>query len=209
MTADLCELAEVRRAMRLQPADTRDDGRISQAITLASGMIHRHLGRTWILNEDQVEVTEYHDGEGRAELALGEWPVASVTSVHDSLERTFGAADELEEDEDFMVQSSDYGASIRLLALRETGSALTGGARAVFQDGVQNVRVVYVPGYATRAALPRELVNVAITETIALLTKQQHAGTTRVQVGDLAEDFDLASLRPESRATLARFRRFL
>lgn len=207
--SDLCDVESVRRAMRLQPGDTRDDARIQQGIEHVTARILRHLGRRYLLNEDQEEVTEYHDGQRATELALAEWPVISVTSVHDSLDRTYGAADELDEGDDFLVESSESGACLRRLPAGESVSVLRGFETGIFQDGVRNVRVVYVPGYASRATLPMDLVAAAVFETAAWMTRAPGAGLTRTQAGDLSEDYDLAAFRPETMRTLARHRRLL
>lgn len=209
MVSALCTLEEARLALRLQATDTRDDSRIQQAIDIVSAAMHRHLAREYVLNEAGTSVTEYHDGEGRSEIELEEWPIQSVASVHDSPDRSYGAGDLLTANTDYLVESTQHGARIRLLPQGEAFSVLRGTETSTFFAGVANVRVVYVPGYATRAALPRDLVGVCITETVALLAKQPNAGLTRLQAGDLSQDFDGEAWRPESLRTLARYRRLL
>jgi hypothetical protein len=195
--------------MRLQPDDTRDDPRIQQTIDFVSAAMLRHLGRSIVLNEDEEEVTEYHDGEGRFDLPLNEFPVISITSVHDSPDRAYAAGDLLTAGTDYVVESTQHGSALRRVPGGAFFSLVRGFETQSFFPGVRNVRVIYVPGYATRADLPQDLVGVAVTETVAWMTKQQHAGTTRMQAGDLAEDYDLSAWRPESLAVMARHRRIL
>lgn len=194
---DLCTLEDVRLALRLQSTDTADDLRIGQAIESATGRILDHLGREVVLNTSSAARTEYHDGDGGAFFRPEEWPVISVTSLHDSTDRAYDSGDLLTENTHFLVYSDHYQARVERIE-GAVVDILTGSDSASFARGQRNIKLVYVPGYASRGDLPRAFVSSCIRETIADLVRTRFAGITRDQVADLVQDFRTTAFQPET-----------
>jgi hypothetical protein len=83
---------------------------------------------------EQATVTEYHSARaGQTTLRLRRYPVTSITSLHDDVDRVYGA--------DTLLAATEY-----VLTDSEAGIVQLDGA--TFDAGLNNVKVVYVAGYA-------------------------------------------------------------
>jgi hypothetical protein len=83
---------------------------------------------------EQAAITEYHSArEGQTRLKLKQYPVASITSIHDDVDRVYGA--------DTLLSASDY-----VLTDPEAGIVELDGCS--FRGGLNNVKAVYPAGYA-------------------------------------------------------------
>lgn len=118
----------------LKMTETTDDDKLYDLLRDADAEVLERCGR----NFEQATVTEYHDGECSNRILLDEYPVASVTSVHDDVDRVYGA--------DALIDAADYVCRIK------TGELIY--ENGCFADGINNVKVVYVAGYAT---VPRDI----------------------------------------------------
>jgi len=84
--------------------------------------------------------TGYFDGMNRDSVALQEWPISSLTTVHDSLEQTFDATTEIDITTiNFDPETDPLKAHNRIR--RQYG--------LTFQRGFKNVKVVWTGGWAT------------------------------------------------------------
>ena len=105
---------------------------------------------------EEQTFTEYHDGRGLSRLVLKNRPVGSITSIHDDLDRDYETAD--------LVDSDDY------TFYPDAGIVeLDAGS---FQDGIRNVKVVYVAGYST---VPAD-VEIAVWKLTAAYWNQMRQG---------------------------------
>ena len=95
---------------------------------------------------EQTTYTRYHDGPGGNTLHLDVLPVLSVTSVHDSPDRTYGSSD-LIAAADYEVHGNDG-----LVVLKTTGS--TSG----FSTAYRAIKAIYSAGYST---IPDDIKHVA------------------------------------------------
>lgn len=125
---DLTTLAALKE--QLQMTGTGNDAFLTNLVARASAFIKTVTRRC--LN--QTTLTEYHDGTGDDRIRLRDWPVGTVTSVHESMDQAWDAST--------LVAASDYIVDARLgRIIRKAG--------VVFQRYPQSVRVIYQAGYAT------------------------------------------------------------
>lgn len=128
------------------------DSTLESAINAASRMISTFTGRDHLVTTN-VDLTEYHTipwtawstiGTFRSSLNLGEWPVISVTSVHEDTARIYGAAS-------LLVLDTDYNLN------KPTGQLVrvqSGAGAGRWTPGYRAVRVLYKAGYAQLDGLP-------------------------------------------------------
>lgn len=116
-------------------AITDDDHVLLPLLKAAEEKAKRYCG-TVLEAED---VTEYRDGDGTDVLLLKNYPVNSVASVYDDVDRTYAAAS--------LIAAADY--------MFESSGRLILDA-LVFNIGRQNVKVTYNAGY-TATAMPYDL----------------------------------------------------
>jgi hypothetical protein len=138
----LLTVAELKTLQRW--AGDQYDSALEHAINAASRMIATYTGRDHLVTTN-ADLTEYHTlpwaswaraGE-HASLNLGEWPVISVTSVHEDTSRVYGAASLLVADTDYIL-SKPTGQLLR-------GSA--GGGSGRWTTGLRAIKVLYKAGY--------------------------------------------------------------
>ena len=91
---DLTTLAKVKEY--LQITDTDDDTFLTSLISNSSILIKSYCKRDFT----STSYTEYHNGNGTTELVLNNYPVISITSVHDDMGRDY--------DSTTLLDSADY-----------------------------------------------------------------------------------------------------
>jgi len=115
-----------------------DQPKIEAAISRASDLIQGYLGRRLILGA--ADYTEYHSlDRGDSELYLGDWPISSVTSVHEDTTRAYGATALLVEGTDYIV-SKPGGKLIRI-------AGATSG-KCSWALGFRAIKVLFKAGWA-------------------------------------------------------------
>ncbi len=82
---------------------------------------------------EQGTFTEYYDGGGFSRIVLKHRPVASITSIHDDMGRDYAAAT--------LVSSDNY--------TFYPDAGIVERDAGAFQDGIRNIKVIYVAGYST------------------------------------------------------------
>lgn len=115
---------DVKKELHLQ--DTERDELIEALVTAVLLLLDEKTDRTW----ESGTFTEYYDG-GTDLLMLKNFPVASITSVHDDPDRAWGS--------DTLVAAEDYTTDLDLGILFSDSP---------FYSGKRTVRVIYVAGYA-------------------------------------------------------------
>jgi hypothetical protein len=93
--ADLTTLAAVREYLKVEVGDTEDDALLSALVTRLSGLTEDFLGRTLPSARGTNPVTEHLNGQNTPFVQLKLYPAADTTSVKQSLDQDWGAADEL------------------------------------------------------------------------------------------------------------------
>jgi len=111
----------------LNISDTNSDSILGSLIAGVSAQICLDCNRSF----EYGTYTDYIDGDhDKKFLFLKEYPVASITSIHDDIDRDYGS--------DALIDSEDYAFD------PESGTVKLEAAVA---RGIRNVKVIYVAGY--------------------------------------------------------------
>ncbi|BFU90153.1 MAG: hypothetical protein NTAFB01_13400 [Nitrospira sp.] len=121
---------------------------------------------------ESATVTEYHSARaGQTSLRLNRYPVASVTSLYDDVYRVYGA--------DTLIATSDY-------VLTDAAAGLVDLDGTAFQPGLNNIKIVYVAGYAS-GSKERALLEQAAIELIWLARKKGDQALLGLQSRSIAD----------------------
>ncbi len=159
--ADLTTLALVREYLETPTGDTTKDALINSLINRMSGFIERFCNRVFI----QATYTEFQDGKKNngGILRLEQYPIVEITSVHDDTDRDYDAAS--------LIDSADYVTEDSYGVLKRTDAI-------EFNEGIHNIKVVYIAGYENIAALPGDLQQACIE---LVTNKMNMAGKTHLK----------------------------
>lgn len=136
-TLALVTLADVKEYLTIASGTTSEDSILGFLINEVSRLINSYTGRYLL----QKTWTEYHDGNGSQGLILAQYPIVSVTSVVDDINRAFtGSA----------ISTSLY------YLMKDSGIIMPMPTFYGFVHGQANVKVVYIAGYAL-ASVPQNL----------------------------------------------------
>jgi len=109
---------------------------VEQLITAASVWANNYTSRLLKARD----LTEYYDGDGTTILFLKNYPINSITSIHQDSDRAFGA--------DTLVASTDY--------VFNATSRKVVGVGVVWYNGFQTIEVINNAGYVI---VPEDLEN--------------------------------------------------
>jgi hypothetical protein len=140
---------------------------------------------------EDVSYTIILDGPGGAELRLPYYPIQSVTSVHDSADRTYGSAD--------LIPATDYTVfgDEGIIRLDDDGTTV---AWSKVRRGIQ---VIAVLGWST---IPDGIIHACGIQVAHWFSARDHIGRTSVsQQGGSIQVHDLGLL-PEVKQALAAYR---
>jgi uncharacterized phiE125 gp8 family phage protein len=141
----LTTLAKVKEQLDIPTEETGDDSLLTRLITVADTFVENYCRRYF----EAQDLTEYHRGKGgETVLKLNEYPVNSVTSIHDDPDRSYGST--------ALIDASYY--------VVDTKSGIVRLDGVKFQAGFDNIKVVYNAGYST---IPFDLEQ-AVLDLIAL-----------------------------------------
>lgn len=156
----LCTSANVKLWLSIN--DTNHDTIIAALILSVDSFVNMYCNRTI----EAASYTHYFDGNGSKEMFLPEYPINSITSIHDDTERAFGAA--------ALIASTDY------VFYKESGRVVLfqGG---YFTEGFQNIKVVYNAGYSSVPAAIEQ----AAKEIVAYMFK---IGKTKMRTVSVEEE---------------------
>ncbi len=136
-----------------EPEGDAKDEIMRSAINSASDRIENYLGRHII---SRGSITEYHtftSGNQDYDLYTKQWPIISVTSVHEDTNRGYGADYLLTVNTDYIVIQPE-GVLIR------TNSSTS--EQQLWSTGFRAIKVVYTAGYATRDDVPNGLKRICL-----------------------------------------------
>ncbi len=156
----------------LKITSEEEDGIVENLINRASAWANDFTKRLLLSRS----LTEYYDGEGGTELLLTQYPVTTVTTVHDDPLRAFGA--------NTLVAASDYYVDAEAGRVR----LLNGVA---FLTGVASIKAAYTAGYAL-ASVPasiQEAVLLYIGHSYRREHLDQRFGVSTETVGDRTTTF--------------------
>lgn len=129
--SELTTLANLKQYLDIDTDQTTDDTFLQNLITRISDDMERYCQRTF----NASDLTEYYKGSGTRILLLRNYPVNSVTSIHDDTELEFGADTAIDSD-DIKISDAVNGTII----LNE----------GIFTESEkENIKVVYNAGYST------------------------------------------------------------
>lgn len=136
------------------------DPALTAAINAATRAIEVRLKRQLVSRGD-AEVTEFHSigwSEQFYELFVSEWPIISITSIHEdeSWPRAYASGS--------LLAASDYEASPREGFVRRLGSA----GPTYWKNGSRIVKMVYKAGYQSTGGLPAAGTLIPIPEELKL-----------------------------------------
>ena len=130
----LCYLQTVKNMMHYTVDQTDDDALIESLIAQETQYIQNYCGRNFFYGT----YTEYYDGNGTDKVFVNNYPIDSVTSLHDDVDRAFGSNTLIASIDYYTKQVYGY---IQLL-------------EDVSDVGVANVKVVYTGGFKV---IPKDL----------------------------------------------------
>lgn len=147
-TDRLITLEEAR--VWLDDIGNEKDALIARIIDYSTELILRKLDRRVMVNT--AAITEYHSWVQGCNLWPYEWPVQSVTSVHETNNRTYDSTTLLTANTDYVIYSpgDERAKIVRLSSSQPTR----------WYSGFEYQQVIYVPGYADQASVPKTIKDV-------------------------------------------------
>lgn len=187
-TNALVDLDAVKEFLKITSEE--ETGVLESLINRASAWANRYTGR--LLKSRSI--TEYQDGPcGGDHIILKQFPVTTLTSVHDDPLRAFGA--------DTQVAAAD----MYLDAENGTVEMLNGVA---LLSGKASVKIVYVGGYAA-GSIPadiQEAVLIYIGHAYRREYLDQRFGVATETIGDRTTTFAADPVPPKAKALLDPYR---
>lgn len=136
----LITLAQGKTFLGIPTLETSHDSLVEDFINEASQMIETYCNRFLI----QRTVIEYKNGNGRKQLILNQYPISSITSLHDDLNHSYGA--------ETLIDASNYG----IYGDQLNDNFYIERFDSAFCRGQKNIKIVYVAGYLL-ADIPADL----------------------------------------------------
>lgn len=168
----LATLDDVKSYYQFPKAGSRtiDNDLIEDLIDEATKIFHNYCG---VIQFKAQDYKEDYDGDAGTSVFLHNYPVNSITSIHDDSDWAFGT--------DTLIASSSYTIVDKYyVVLKDT----------LFSKGIQNIRVNYNAGYST---IPEDLKLVCIEEVVRRFKNRKNFDeifktvegdqSTRVEVG--------------------------
>jgi len=151
----LVSLGEVKDEIGLLPTESELDDILQSMLNEVFSLWEELTERTWEL----TSLTEYYNGQkNMSKLSMRNYPIISVTSIHDDAERIFGS--------DTEIPTADIHFD------SPNGIIFCGG----FNVGFQNIKVIYTTGY-TLETVPKWL-KAIIKRQVAHWHRQRTANTS-------------------------------
>lgn len=178
--SELTTTANVKEFLGIGTAVTDDDTFIQNLITRVSDDIEKECGRTFA----DATYTEYRSGDSTGLLLLDQYPINSITSIHDDIDRDYGA--------DCLIDADDYS------YYSDSGIVELDGL--TFCRGVNNVKIVYNAGYTT---IPTDLEQACIKRVAV----EYITGKAGVNAFNAENSDKIKNLKESAQDTIARYRR--
>ena len=173
---------ELKPYLGVDSDDTGLDERLNQVNNWISAEIEAYLDRDLV---SRGAITEYHSfWSDSSRLYTLQWPIRAATSIHEDVNRSYGASTLLTVDDDYIVHK----AKGQITRVYSSGS----GARN-WQQGHRAIQVVYTAGYEDTASIP-DSIKYAALRAMALVwrevqRKQQGLSSVSDDRGSLSRFF--------------------
>lgn len=187
----LTVIADVKQQLGLENDSTKD-AFLANLILRAQKLLEKYCGRKF----DSATYTEFYDGDGTDELLLNQYPIVSVTSLHDDLGRTFDSLT--------LISTSDYVIYKERGKIKLTSSEPSQSGR-VFARGAQNVKVIYVAGYDP---VPEDLQDAALQQIEHMFNRAKTGGFTSRSMGGISETYDPEPIPETVKRSLRHYRKY-
>lgn len=150
----IVQLEDLKQALNID--NTTSDDLLFEVLKRADQEAKTYCNRIF----EVANYTEYYDGQGTNLIFLRQFPVVSITSIHDDIGREYTSG--------YLLDDEDY-------TFDEKSGAVTLDYYN-FMKGKKNVKVIYRAGYGTGTGetnVPEDLKNAIIDLAISdFLTKQ-------------------------------------
>ncbi len=167
-----------------------EDDIIDQIVVQSSEVIKKYCNQKFV----SATYTEYYDGPGRGQLFLRNYPIISVTSLHEDVDRVYGSEDAFDVSADVLVDKT-------------SGILKLWNGESTFGFGKASIKAVYVAGYAT---IPYDVQNAALI-VIAYSYKRhyqdQKIGIASETIGNRTTTFDITAIPKQARLILDRYKK--
>jgi len=180
-------LVLVREHLEFAAGDTSKDEQLKSMINRSYKILEKYLGRQM---KSQTITDEYYDGDGTPTLLLKQWPINSVTSLFDDVDRDFAGNTEISSD-DYLI----YGDEGRIELYND---------ETIFTVGKQNVKITYNAGYDT---IPDDLELASTIHVAEVFKKANNEGLLTKSLGGLSIALQRAPISDELRHILAPYRK--
>jgi len=152
----LVDLDPTKIYLNIPLAETSQDDLIRDFINEASSLIESYCNRKF----REQTITELRNGGRTYEIVLNQWPVSSITSVHEDSSRVFGV--------NTLLDSTEY-----MIGENERAEGFTVEKfNSVFAQGRKIIQIIYTFGYALYTDVPSDI-QLACKRTAAYYFKQQ------------------------------------
>lgn len=168
--------------------DSTQDAFLESLVNRSYKILETWLGRKM----KAADYTEYYDGpddEYPDQILLNQFPLNSIASLHDDLDRNFGS--------DMLVSSTDY------VLYKERGIVRLFRNQACFQKGIQNIKIVYNAGYTT---IPGDLADACIQMVEHMFNRARTGGFDTASLGGKSETYDKDEIPAAVKRTLRHYK---
>jgi uncharacterized phiE125 gp8 family phage protein len=139
---ELTTVANLKEYLDIETANTDDDTFLQNLITRISDDIEKQCDRAF----HATDRTEYYKGDGTSKLLLKQYPVNTVASIYDDVDRVWGADTQIEA---AAISISDRAGGVIILEDDIFSQS----------DDVENIKITYNAGYST---IPTDLESACI-----------------------------------------------
>lgn len=138
-TRYLTTVSNVKNNFNIDPDETKFNNIIADLIKQKTSDIESYCGRVFnVMTYSGEDENTLYNGDGSDRLLLRQYPIISITSIHDDIDRQYNASD--------LLSSDDY------YGENDSGMIVLDGE--VFTKGKRNIKVLYQAGYKT---IPEDL----------------------------------------------------
>lgn len=161
------------------PSETKNDVKLENICNTVTRIIEAFLDRQIVTRGSMTSYFNYVPsgfcGESRGRLWLREYPVITVTSVHETASRTYDSTTLLVANTDYVVSPAASSTFTDPVAYLIRTSSATDGPKD-WLCGWRAIKVIYSAGYADTASVPEAIKRQAVEIGKRLWSMDEHVG---------------------------------